>query len=101
LIQLTDWNWLWDATQIRLVTSAGLIDAKVVQVDAANDLALLKAEGKFFSLPISTSRSAQLGSTVATIGFPDIGLQGFVCLAYFVVYLKSSRIEHLNPAQPG
>jgi TPR repeat protein len=66
-----------DATKVRLLTSAGLIDAKVVQVDAANDLALLKTEGKFSSLPISSSRSAQLGGTVATIGFPDIGLQGF------------------------
>jgi S1-C subfamily serine protease len=35
-----------------LLTGAGLIDAKVVQVDAANDLALLKADGKFSSLPI-------------------------------------------------
>ncbi len=65
------------ATNVRLVTSAGLIDVKVVRVDAAIDLALLKAEGKFSSLPISPSRSAQLGSTVATIGFPNIGLQGF------------------------
>ena len=32
-----------DATQVRLVTSAGLISAKVVSVHAANDLALLKA----------------------------------------------------------
>ena len=46
-------------------------------VDAANDLALLKADGKFSPLPISSSRSAQLGGTVATVGFPDIGLQGF------------------------
>jgi S1-C subfamily serine protease len=66
-----------DATKVRLVTSAGLIDAKVVKVDAANDLALLKAEGKFSPLPISPSRSAQLGSTVATVGFPNIGMQGF------------------------
>jgi len=29
-----------------LATSAGLISAKVVKVDAANDLALLKAEGQ-------------------------------------------------------
>jgi len=65
------------ATKVRLVTGAGLIDAKVVSVDAANDLALLKVEGKFSPLPISPSRSAQLGSTVATVGFPDIGLQGF------------------------
>ena len=32
-----------DATKVHLLTIAGLIDAKVVQVDAANDLALLKA----------------------------------------------------------
>ena len=35
-----------DAVQVRLVTSAGLISAKVVKVDATNDLALLKVEGK-------------------------------------------------------
>ena len=74
---ISNYHVVKDATKIRLRTSAGLIDAKVVQVDAANDLALLKTEGRFAPLPISPSRSAQLGSTVATIGFPDIGLQGF------------------------
>ena len=56
---------------------AGLIDAKVVQVDAANDLALLKADGRFALLPIAASRTGLLGGTVATVGFPDTGLQGF------------------------
>jgi S1-C subfamily serine protease/ribosomal protein L7/L12 len=65
------------ASQIRLVTSMGFIDAKVVKVDLANDLALLKAEGKFSSLPIAASRGVKLGNTVATVGFPNIGLQGF------------------------
>ena len=65
-----------DATKVRLLTSAGLIDAKVVQVDAANDLALLKADGRFAPLPIAASRTVALGGTVATVGFPDIGLQG-------------------------
>ena len=65
------------ATKVLLVTSTGTIDAKVVQVDAANDLALLKADGKFSPLPIAASRSAHLGGTVATIGFPDPSLQGF------------------------
>jgi uncharacterized protein len=74
---ISNYHVVKDATKIRLVTSAGLIDAKVVSVDAANDLALLKADGRFASLPISSSRTAQLGGTVATIGFPDIGLQGF------------------------
>ena len=66
-----------DTAQVRLVTSAGLISAKVVKVDAANDLALLKAEGKFSALPIAASRGLRLGATVATVGFPNIGLQGF------------------------
>ena len=61
----------------KLFIGAGLIDAKVVQVDAANDLALLKADGRFAPLPIAASRTVALGGTVATIGFPDIGLQGF------------------------
>jgi S1-C subfamily serine protease len=74
---ISNYHVVKDATKVRLVTNAGLIDAKVVQVDAANDLALLKADGKFSSLPIATSRTVNLGGTVATIGFPDIGLQGF------------------------
>jgi S1-C subfamily serine protease len=65
------------AVQIRLVTSAGLISAKVIKVDSANDLALLKAEGKFAALPVAASRSMKLGGTVATVGFPNIILQGF------------------------
>jgi S1-C subfamily serine protease len=63
--------------QIRLVTSAGTMSAKMVKVDLANDLALLKAEGRFGALPVVASRAVKLGGTVATVGFPNIGLQGF------------------------
>ena len=66
-----------DASKEHLLTGAGLIDAKVVQVDAANDLALLKANRWFAPLPIAASRTGLLGGTVATVGFPNIGLQGF------------------------
>ena len=66
-----------NGAQVRLVTASGLISAKVVKVDAANDLALLKAEGKFAALPVTTSRAMKLGNTVVTVGFPNIGLQGF------------------------
>ena len=66
-----------NGAQVRLVTSAGLISARVVKVDSANDLALLKAEGRFAPLPIAASRTMRLGGTVATVGFPNIGLQGF------------------------
>ncbi|MCX6895130.1 MAG: tetratricopeptide repeat-containing serine protease family protein [Verrucomicrobia bacterium] len=65
------------ADRVRLVTSAGIISAKVIRVDSATDLALLKAEGKFSPLPLAASRGVKLGGTVATVGFPNIGLQGF------------------------
>jgi len=74
---ISNYHVIKDATTVRLLTGAGLIDAKVVQVDAANDVALLKADGRFAPLPIAASRTVNLGGTVATVGFPDIGLQGF------------------------
>ena len=74
---ISNYHVVKDATKVRLLAGAGLIDAKVVQVDAANDLALLKADGRFAPLPIAASRTGLLGGTVATVGFPDIGLRGF------------------------
>ena len=62
---------------VRVVTASGIIPAKVIKVDELNDLTLLKAEGKFAELPVVLSRKVQLGATVATVGFPNIGLQGF------------------------
>ena len=49
----------------------------MVKRDTANDLAILKAEGRFAALPVASSRSVRLGATAATVGFPNIGLQGF------------------------
>ncbi len=77
---ITNAHVVEDAVQVRLVTSAGFLAAKVVKVDAANDLALLKAEGfprGGTPLPVAPSRGVKLGGTVATVGFPNVGLQGF------------------------
>ena len=47
-------------------------------MDEANDLAVLQlAEGVFPALPIAPSRKIRLGQAVATIGFPNINIQGF------------------------
>ena len=62
---------------MRVVTVTGVTPAKIVKVDVANDIALLKANGKFAALPIVASRTADIGATVATIGFPNIDIQGF------------------------
>ncbi len=82
---ISNYHVVKGAAKVRLLTGTGLLDAAVVKVDAANDLALLKAnaEGRmqnaetFKPLPITASRTVKLGGTVATVGFPDIGLQGF------------------------
>ena len=74
---ITNYHVVEGAAKVRLLTGAGLLDAMVLKVDAANDLALLKAVGRFAPLPIAASRTVKLGGTVATVGFPDIGLQGF------------------------
>ena len=66
-----------EGASIRVLTAGGNLQAKVVKVDRANDLALLKVEGKFAALPVATSRGVKLGSTVAAVGFPNPGLQGF------------------------
>jgi hypothetical protein len=83
-----------DATKVRLLTSAGLIDARVVQTDAANDNALLKADGRFASLPIIASRNAGLGDTVFTLGFPDPGLQGFAPKVLAHGHHGGNRVAH-------
>jgi TPR repeat protein len=74
---ISNYHVVKDAARVRLLTGAGMVDAQVAQVDAANDLALLKAEGHFAALPVASSRGMALGGTVATVGFPDPGLQGF------------------------
>ena len=65
-----------DSRKVRVQTVAGLLDAAIVRVDATSDLALLKVTGTFDALPVISSRTARLGATVATVGFPNIGLQG-------------------------
>ena len=74
---ISNYHVVKGAAKVRLLTGAGLLDASVVKVDAANDLALLKAGGAFKPLPIAASRTVKLGGTVATVGFPNIGMQGF------------------------
>ncbi len=74
---ITNQHVAGEGATVWLVTASGSISAKVVKVDKANDLALLKAEGKFTALPVIASRGVRLGATAATVGFPNIGLQGF------------------------
>jgi len=66
------------ALRVEVVTPTGSLSAKVVRVDATNDVALLKCAGSnFIPLPIAPSKAARAGTSVFTVGFPNIQLQGF------------------------
>ena len=48
------------------------------QSDGCAPIAVAFAKGeRFAALPVAASRAVKLGGTVATVGFPNIGLQGF------------------------
>jgi TPR repeat protein len=74
---VTNHHVVKDSDKVRVQTASGLLDAVIIRTDAASDLALLKVAGTFDALPVVSSRNSRLGSTVATVGFPNIGLQGF------------------------
>jgi len=63
--------------RLRVKTSEGIADAKLIAQDAKNDLALLKIEGSFVPVSFATAPSAKLGQTIFTLGFPMPDLQGF------------------------
>jgi S1-C subfamily serine protease len=74
---LTACHVVADASNVMVGTSGKLIPAKIIKVDAANDVAVLKVDGSFPALPIEQSRKVGLGDAVFTIGFPNEALQGF------------------------
>jgi len=66
------------ARNVRVLTSQGIKAAEVLRIDENNDIALLKlSAGTYPALPVAQSRKMRLGQMVATIGFPNIQLQGF------------------------
>lgn len=65
------------SSYLEVITPTGRHSATVLSVDDANDVALLKVEQTFEShIPVGRSSEVRLGQTVATIGFPNIGIQG-------------------------
>jgi S1-C subfamily serine protease len=65
------------ATYLEIVTPAGTHPATVLSVDDANDVALLKVDQPFDAhIAVGRSSDVRLGQSVATIGFPNIGIQG-------------------------
>jgi S1-C subfamily serine protease len=64
-------------TKIQVITRFGALSATILKTDETNDLTLLKVDGTFVPIALSTSSKVRLGATVATIGFPNTEMQGF------------------------
>jgi uncharacterized protein len=66
-----------NAKKILVFTDQGLkIEARLIKVDTANDIALLKCDGRQQPAPTRPSQGIKLGQSVFTIGFPNLDLQG-------------------------
>lgn len=76
---VTNQHVIADATRIQVRTAAGTFTADVIRSDASNDIAILKVNGSgtFTALPVRGSKGLKLADKVATLGFPNPGLQGF------------------------
>jgi S1-C subfamily serine protease len=74
---LTNFHVVKDAQRIRVMYKKEALDAKVIDTDKEDDLALIKIDGKSFpALAISAKDTVNLGQEVFTIGFPNIQMQG-------------------------
>jgi TPR repeat protein len=72
----TNFHVVQNAASIHISTAHESHQAKLVASDEANDLAILKLDGKFSCLAIAASDSVHLGEPVFTVGFPNPDLQG-------------------------
>ncbi|MBL8737827.1 MAG: trypsin-like peptidase domain-containing protein [Planctomycetes bacterium] len=74
---VTNYHVIGESSLLTVTTKIGEKKARVVAVDKAGDLAILKVEGEFDALPVVGSAGVRLGDTVGTVGFPNPAVQGF------------------------
>jgi hypothetical protein len=89
----TSFHVVEGAARILIRTEKGTLPARLINADKVNDVAVLKAEGKFPAVPVAPSRATKLGDTVFTVGFPNAGSQGFA------VQVTKAEISSLTGAQ--
>jgi len=75
---VTNAHVVQQANEIRVAYKGQTLDAELLSIDEAADLAILKIETdeETEALPIAPSSEIKLGATVATVGYPNTMLQG-------------------------
>ncbi len=74
---VTNYHVIKGGNSIRVKTAKDFLPADIIAADAGNDLAMLKINAKTDCVVFSSARTAQLGQTVFTVGFPMPDVQGF------------------------
>ena len=73
----TNFHVVKDALSIKIRAHGNqVLQARLITADTVNDLAILKAEGRFQPLSVVNSRSVKAGTQVVTMGFPLVSIQG-------------------------
>jgi S1-C subfamily serine protease len=74
---VTNYHVIENGKLIKILTDKGIFEAKLIKIDPATDLALLKIESNVKPCRFSKRRIEKLGMEIFTMGFPMPGLQGF------------------------
>ena len=74
---LTNHHVINEAKQVKVKTEDFIVSANIVAQDRDNDIALLKIEGTYVPVAFTSEKTAKLGQTIFTVGFPLPDLQGF------------------------
>ena len=105
---LTCYHVIEKAGSVRIIVGDKTYAADIEQVDSHNDLALLKISGFFPALTFSPARSAKLGESIFTIGYPNPVLQGQAAkftrgeISSLTGYRDAPRLYQISaPVQPG
>jgi len=106
---VTAYHVVKDSADIRVRDANGVVHAaRLVRVDPANDIAVIKVLGKFEYLPIAPSTTARRGTSVFTIGYPQVDIQGIEPKVTEGIISSLSGIQDdprvfqiTTPVQPG
>lgn len=75
---ITNHHVIEGGREFAILTDNGKVKAKLIRSDPRTDLALLKVEGmKVTPFKFGSKRKEGVGTTIMTMGFPLIALQGF------------------------
>ena len=105
---LTCYHVVEKANSVQVLVGDKMYEADIEQIDIHNDLSLLKIRGVFPAIAFSPARSAKLGESIFTIGYPNPVLQGYAAkltrgeINSLSGYRDDPRLYQISaPVQPG